>query len=85
MLKQSSSSKQSSISSVPVAPSGVVPGLMNPPMTRHSPQQDLGTGIMSAPGQGRNTLPQTRQTQYQPDMITVSTTWPQVVLKLPIS
>ena len=72
LLKQNpgSSSKPSSSSIASASASGgVVPGLINPPISRHSPHQDSQTAVMggnvisSAPGQGRNSLGQTRQ-QY---------------------
>ena len=60
---------------------GVVPGLTNLPISRHSPQQEQngqnqssvmgGSVINSAPGQGRNSIGQTRQTQYQPTISAV--------------
>jgi len=82
LLKQNpgSSSKPSSSSMTSSSGSGAVPGLMNPPISRHSPQQESsgnqsgvmgGSVINSAPGQGRSSIGQTRQQQYQPTISAV--------------
>lgn len=85
LLKQNpgSSSKpnSSSMTSNTGGGGGVVPGLTNLPISRHSPQQEQngqnqssvmgGSVINSAPGQGRNSIGQTRQTQYQPTISAV--------------